>query len=172
MKQIVIINGVSSSGCSSLVDRFCSVVEDGYHKVHVDEYCKQLPSGMWERCGHSDAGWAEIGKSFNKHLAALAHRYDRIIADALYKLPSASEHLFSTLGRDRVFFVQLYCEIEELERREAARGDRPPGLARSQFNAVYSFDDYDLWIDSTRKSVDECVKELWAELSNQALCRS
>lgn len=95
----------------------------------MDEYCKQLPPGMWERCGH----------------------------------------LFTTLGRNRVFFVQLYCEIEELERREAAREDRPPGLARRQFDAVYSFNDYDLWIDSTIKSVDKCVKDLCTGLSKLLL---
>ena len=124
--------------------------------------------GMWERCCGSDEGWAKIGKAFNEYLLRLSTRYERVIAESFYKLPSAINHLFSIFGREKVFFVQLFCDLSELERREEARGDRRRGLARSQFEQIYAFSGYDLLIDSTFLSVEECARELIEQLPNQA----
>ncbi len=164
MKPIVIINGASSSGRTTLVHEFCSLAT-GFFPAHVDEFVGKLPSEVWRRCASSDEGWAEIGTLFNEHLIALAKKHRKIIADAFHKVPDARDHLFSRLGRDRVFYVQLYCELRELERREAARGDRRSGLARSQFDSVYSFTGYDLRIDSTRSSANACARTLMDALS-------
>nr|WP_227011848.1 chloramphenicol phosphotransferase CPT family protein [Paenibacillus lutimineralis] len=41
-------------------------------------------------------------------------------------------------------FVGVICSKEELIRREQIRGDRKIGLANSQFNTVYCFNEYDL----------------------------
>jgi chloramphenicol 3-O phosphotransferase len=160
MKNVIVVNGSSSSGRTSLVNQFCSSVSETYQKTHIDEYIEMLPSGVWERCAGTDEGWIEIGKRYNEYLSSLANRYDRIIADSFYKSKSAIDHLYSVIDRKRLYFVVLYCEIDELERRETKRGNRKRGLARSQYGAVYSIEDYDLWIDSTEKSVAECVSEL------------
>ena len=142
MIKAIVINGASSSGGTSLVNRFCSLANEDYRKIHIDEYLRKLPPGMWECCCDSDEGWAEIGMAFNEYLAELAQQHKRLIADAFYKLPPVIEHLFAALGRDRVFYVQLYCDLAELEHRELARGNRRNGLARSQFEHIYSFTGY------------------------------
>ena len=119
---------------------------------------------MWERCASSDAGWVEIGKAFNQYLLALTEAGKPVIADTFYKFPAAREHLFHIICRKNVFYVQLYCQLIELERRERERGNRKIGLARSQFDTVYSYQGYDLQIDSTFLTVEECVQLLEAHV--------
>jgi chloramphenicol 3-O phosphotransferase len=47
------------------------------------------------------------------------------------------------VGHD-VFLVGLHCPVEELERRERARGDRGVGDARRDALTVHTFTGYDL----------------------------
>ena len=160
MPNLVVVVGASSSGRTSVVNQYCSSDGSDYFRAHIDEFILQLPPGMWERCRNSDEGWTEIGLAFNEHLFSRLGNHEHVIADAFYKTPTARKHLFTKFDRKDVFLVQLFCELEELERRESIRGNRRLGLARSQFDLVYAFTDYDLRIDSTSRSVSECTKEL------------
>ena len=169
MKKAIIVNGVSSAGCTSIVKRFCELSNGEYIGLHVDDFTNTLPKDMWERCRNSDKGWAEIGIAFNHHIASVLENHDKIIADAFYKLPLVRNHLFDILEPQNIFFVQMYCDIKELERREIARGDRPKGLARSQFDDVYSFIEYDLFLDSSDIDIDQCASILNKEVSNHFL---
>ena len=167
--KAIIVNGTSSAGCTSFVEAFQALVGNDRKAVYMDRFLRDLPPRMWERCSDSDEGWAEIGMAFSEYLAELVREGQFVIADGFYKLPSAIDHLFDVLRRDSIFFVQLYCELAELERREQARSDRKKGLARSQFEQMYSFKGYDLLIDSTSLSVQECVQKLIREVPNQTL---
>ncbi len=58
-----------------------------YHAIHIDEYTKHLPEGMWGSCCDSAKGWTEIGMAFNEHLASLHVKYNKLITDAFFMLP-------------------------------------------------------------------------------------
>ena len=166
MAKTIIVDGVSSAGCTSLVKKFCELTKGEYRGLYIDEFTNRLPKDMWERCSNSDKGWSEIGIAFNQHIASVLKQHDKIIADAFYKLPIARDHLFNIIGRKNIFYVQLFCSVEELERREIARGDRPRGLARNQFDDVYSFTEYDFKLDSSNLDIDECSSILIEKVSN------
>ena len=157
MKRLIVIDGASSSGRTSLARRFQQVTSGNHRAYHLDDFVRDLPIEVWERCSGSDCGWDEIGRRFNAVLFEASRTGVDVVADCLYKLDGARDHLFALFGRERVFYVQLYCDLAELVRRERARGDRKPGLARSQFEAVYAFTGYDLRIDSTARSIDDCA---------------
>lgn len=165
MVKIVVVDGASSSGKTSLVDRFALRASGRYRKFHIDDFIKTMPSGLWIERSRSDEGWAEIGKDFTLFLKREHEAFEHVIADAFYKTTEARDHLFNAFGRSNVYYVQLFCGLEELDRRERERGDRRPGLARSQFDLVYQFSGFDARIDSTDKSVDECVEELIRNVS-------
>jgi chloramphenicol 3-O phosphotransferase len=57
--------------------------------------------------------------------------------------------LVALLGAFDVFFVGIHCPLEELERREAARGDRRIGEARADLHVIHTFGVYDLELDGT-----------------------
>jgi chloramphenicol 3-O phosphotransferase len=50
------------------------------------------------------------------------------------------------------------------EQREKARGDRPIGNARGQYALVHSFRQYDLEVDTSLASPEECAQTIMAEL--------
>jgi chloramphenicol 3-O phosphotransferase len=51
-----------------------------------------------------------------------------------------------------------------LEQREAARGDRHPGLARMQFEPVHQHGEYDVTVDTSQMSVEQCAQAIQAAL--------
>ena len=59
------------------------------------------------------------------------------------------------------------CPLEIAEHRERERGDRNIGTARYQFERVHIHELYDLEIDTSLLSVDECVARIIRWISNK-----
>jgi len=51
-----------------------------------------------------------------------------------------------------------------LEEREASRGNRIAGEARSQVDVIHHGIEYDLIVDTSRQSPDECARSILAAL--------
>lgn len=64
------------------------------------------------------------------------------------------------LRPEDVLFVGVHCPLDELARRELARGDRPPGLAAHQYDLVHGHGDYDLECDTSAASPRECAQRI------------
>jgi chloramphenicol 3-O phosphotransferase len=58
--------------------------------------------------------------------------------------------LLSLLSPFDVYFVGVHCPLDELERRERARGDRRIGDARNDFDTIHEFAIYDIELESTK----------------------
>jgi len=173
--RVVILNGPSSVGKSAIVDAFREREESAgkyWHAVGIDDVFGRL-SWRWV-----DLGWpigpgplADLGLSIvdvdgqptmrvGPILRALLRGYQRgtvafadegisVIVDEV-TLDSVHLNDWRDLMRDReVRWVGVYCNADELERREAQRGDRPIGLARAQMTTVHRSIDYDLELDTT-----------------------
>lgn len=59
-------------------------------------------------------------------------------------------------------FVGVLCSREELTRREQIRGDREIGLAGSQYDKIYSFNEYDLKVSTEEMSPAECAGKIFS----------
>ncbi len=57
-------------------------------------------------------------------------------------------------------FIGVRCSKEELARREQIRGDRKIGLANSQFDIVYGFNEYDLEVNTEELNPSECAEKI------------
>jgi chloramphenicol 3-O phosphotransferase len=173
--RVVIVNGPSSAGKSAIVDAFRERAESAgtyWHTVGIDDVFGRL-SWRWV-----DLGWsigrgplADLGLSIvdgdgqstmrvGPILRALLRGYQRgavafadegisVIVDEVI-LDSVQLHDWRLLmgGRD-VRWIGVRCDADEVERREAQRGDRPIGLARAQMPTVHRSIDYDLELDTT-----------------------
>lgn len=80
---------------------------------------------------------------------------DHVIENELW----LRECVQSLTGYD-VFFVGVKCPLEELERRELARGDRQIGFARWQYERVHRFGAYDFEIDTHFHSPEQGAAQL------------
>jgi chloramphenicol 3-O phosphotransferase len=90
---------------------------------------------------------------WNRVVAALAEGGDDVIVDIVLRDAVERWRPF------RVLFVALHCPVEELERREAARGRRP-GLTRGQAAWVQRAGICDLALDKSRCSPEACARQI------------
>lgn len=72
------------------------------------------------------------------------------------------EECLESLTEYEVYFVGVKCPLEELERRELARGDRQVGFAKWQFERVHQYGEYDLELDTLACTPEECALQLKA----------
>lgn len=155
--RIIIVDGASSSGKTSMLRAFAELADQPFAVLSVDGFLPSLPAGVFAARAGSGAGWVAIYRDFFEYVAGHATS-ERLIVEVMLRWPEARDELFTQLGRQNLFYVQLYCSLAELERRERERGDRRHGLARSQYEAVYGFDASDLRVDSTTRSPAECAR--------------
>ena len=65
--------------------------------------------------------------------------------------------IFSDL---KVYFIGLFCPLEVVEKREASRVGRFPGTAESQLEVCHAHGVYDLSVDTSVLSPDECATKI------------
>jgi chloramphenicol 3-O phosphotransferase len=156
--RIILLNGVSSSGKSSIGRAMLPLLADPWFLVPVDEI------GAMRSVVHTRVlDEAEIGAmlrrtrlGYHRAVAGLASAGNDVIMDYLLSEPWRLDDLLETLRGYDVTLVDVRCSPEELTRRERARGDRPAGLARSQ-GAVYAHGDCDIAVDTTTTSAHDCA---------------
>lgn len=69
-----------------------------------------------------------------------------------------------------VVFVGVHCDLDELQRREREREDRPVGLAAQQLKQVHAHGAFDVECDTTASSAHDCallVKKFQSEPPGQ-----
>ena len=154
--DIIFLNGTSSSGKTSLAKALQRQMEAAYLHVSLDAFAVMFPEsklGDPEMCASAAP---KLFEGFYRCVAALAACGNRVIVDTV-----AQEHqapMFKSLLEPfNVVYVAVRCPLEELERREQARGDRNIGLARAQFPQVHSFLRYDVQVDTHEHNAEECA---------------
>jgi chloramphenicol 3-O phosphotransferase len=173
--QVIVLNGGSSSGKSSIVRSLQAVLPDPWLAVAVDAFVEMLPPSLLE----SDAGFevaadggVSIGPEFRvleaawmEGVAAMVRAGARIVVDDVFLGGEASQQRWqkALAGLD-VLWVGVRCDGEVAARREAARGDRATGMAASQAEVVHQGVSYDLEVDTTHADLLACARIIAARL--------
>jgi hypothetical protein len=58
------------------------------------------------------------------------------------------------------YLIGLHCPLEVLEQREKDRKDRTLGQAREQFDVIHKYVVYDLELDTSTLTVEECAEKV------------
>jgi len=74
--------------------------------------------------------------------------------------PDAWHYLLEDFRDQKLFLIRVHCSVEELLRREQARGDREQGLAQSQLSHTHQGREYDFSIDTSNSSPSESARNL------------
>jgi chloramphenicol 3-O phosphotransferase len=158
--KIILVNGASSAGKSALARRLQSVIAGPFWNYSIDH----LRAGKivpFERIDNGEFRWSELRgqffEGFHRSLPAFALAGNNLIVEYIVETREWMDRLLELLEGLDVFFVGLHCALPELERREAARGDRRIGEARTDFETTHQLCSYDLELDSTSTPVDEMV---------------
>lgn len=159
--KIILINGPSSVGKSTLARGLQAKIEEPFWHYSFDHLrvadANVLPMA---RIRSKEFDWAvlrpAVFEGFHRSLAAFAGADNNLIVDHIVETRAWMERLVDLLAAFDVFFIGVHCPLPELERREAARGDRRLGEARADFAVVHTHCRYDLELTSTRP-VEELV---------------
>jgi chloramphenicol 3-O phosphotransferase len=185
---VVVLNGTSSAGKSSLAREFQELraaLGDCWVVFGIDDFLPKLP-GRWvevdawkgplsedgvrlERNG--DRARYHIGElgqrllaAYRRSIAEIARCGMNVVVDDVMIESNEWDHWRAALAGIDVVWVGVRCDVEVAARRETERGDRAMGLARGQAETVHRFPVYDLEIDTTSDSAVDAARRLDAYL--------
>lgn len=151
--KIILLNGASSAGKSTLARGLQAVLPEAFWHYSIDHILAAniLPH---ERIKQGDFAWRDLRPAFfdgfHNSIPALAEAGNNLIVEHIVETRPWMDRLLHLLGPLDVFFVGIHCPLPELERREKARGDRPIGDARRDFETTHTFGFYDFEVNSTQ----------------------
>jgi chloramphenicol 3-O phosphotransferase len=159
--KIILLNGVSSSGKSTLSKELVKKLPDYFH-YSIDDF-DTIIEKMEDR---EEQRLIPIPTEhfFHRTIAMFSDNGVNLIVDQILHNVDTTIDCYETLRDYPVFFVGVHCPLSELEKRERARGDRTVGQAKAQLNYVHQQgEQYDIEVDTALKidsSVDAIVQEL------------
>ena len=149
--RIILISGTSSSGKSTLARGLQKSLAEPFLHLQLDSYIEMLP-----RTDDSEMFRRMVG-GMNRSVAAMSEEGNNLIVDHVLVDNAWLNQLLDLLRERYVLFVGLHCSLEELERRERGRDARRQGFARQQFESIHKGKTYDLELDTSVLSSEECV---------------
>jgi chloramphenicol 3-O phosphotransferase len=148
--RIILLNGASSSGKSTLARAVRDKIEIPFWVYSID-HLRDADVPPLARVRRGDFRWAELREpffdGFHRSLAAFAEAGNNLIVEHIVETADWMTDIADLLSPFDVYFVGLHCPVEELERREVARGDRPVGSARKDAESIHLHAAYDLELD-------------------------
>jgi chloramphenicol 3-O phosphotransferase len=157
---IIVINGGSSAGKSSIVRELQNVLPELWLALGIDTFIGALPprlSGDSTGIQCEDDGHVDVGKSFTAlenlwmlGIAAIGRAGGRVIVDdGFLSGPPSQQRWRQALDGVDVLWIGVHCDPEIAEERARARGDRPAGMARRQALTVHRGIAYDVEVDTS-----------------------
>ncbi len=155
--KIILLNGASSAGKSTLARELQQTLPEPFWHFSFD-HLRDSNALPMARIRSGDIDWSAMRPAvfdgFHRCLPALAEAGNNLIVDHIIENESWMSDLLKLLADLDVFFVGVHCPLRELERREHERGNRRVGEARTDYQQVHRFTEYDLEVDSMQPNQD------------------
>ena len=172
--QIVLLNGVGSTGKGALARALQTITAKPFLHVEMDSFMAMLPAAYDD---HPDGFMYETVIEYRKPsvvittgpvgertlrgmrhaVAAMAAQGNNLIVDDVM-LDGVGADYADVLSGFQTHWVGVFAPLDVLEARERQRGDRLIGLARWQFDRVHRDMRYDLEIDASIATPVECAE--------------
>ncbi|MBR8348042.1 chloramphenicol phosphotransferase CPT family protein [Burkholderia ambifaria] len=171
--QILLLNGAGSSGKTSLARALQTRLGSAFLHVQMDMFLDMLPARyMNDPAGFTFSSFVEDGKDvvsiqsgpiarramegMRHAIVALANQGNNLIVDEVLLGDEKAEYA-RLLAPFKVSMVGVHCPLDVLEERERQRGDRLIGLARWQYDKVHANVAYDVMVDTSKATPEECA---------------
>ena len=158
-KQIILLNGPSSSGKSTLSKALQGLIEEKRNEkfviVSIDDFMKLST----EETIYEDDVFEISGDMCTNALEALKTS-SGVIIDHVITSERIFRQLTSMLGQYRIHFVHVTCPLNVLLQRECARKNRCMGSAESSYTYLFPKDEYDLTVDTSIMTPAECSAKI------------
>jgi chloramphenicol 3-O phosphotransferase len=173
--KIIVLNGASSSGKTSILHALQDLLDEPYLEAGVDKFIFMLPPRYLERpLWDSVLGLAttagvaghRLFSGMHHAVAELARSGNNVLVDHVLVEPAWVQECAGLFSGLPAYLVGVHCPLDVLEQREAARRNRTPGQARAQFALVHSYCVYDMFVDTSQFSTQECAVKIKERLEN------
>lgn len=164
--NIVILNGTSSSGKSTIAKLFQEQMrEPEWLLLSIDDFLSKMPSHAFENKEKFSQNILRLVPGFHRCIASIANQGVPVIVDHVLQETEWAKDLKEVLADLSCLYIGLRCPIDILEEREKKRGDRELGMAKMQFEKVHQGITYGLELDTNIKSPEECIQEIRLKLA-------
>lgn len=166
---ILILNGTSSSGKTSIVHALQDLFDSPFLEAGIDKFIFMMPGRylerpLWDdilgRANRTGESGRRLVRGMHHAIVALSREGVNVIADHVLVEPvwriEAAE-LFADLP---AYLIGVRCPLDVLEQRERLRRNRTLGQARLQHDAVHQDCIYDGEVDTSRLTPKECAAEV------------
>ena len=188
--QAILLNGTSSAGKTTLAKALQQKLNEPHLYVALDQYRDSLPDkyrGLNSPPGTlgydglnvvpieledgrkiTSIKFGDYGKKvlhgMRLSAAALVRNGLNIIIDDILLEPAFLEDYLEIFSDLNIYFIGLFCDLKVAEKREASRLGRFPGTAESQLEVCHAHGVYDLSVDTSILSPEECATRIIARL--------
>lgn len=188
--RIILLNGSSSSGKTTLALTLQRVLHEPWQHVALDQFRDGLPgkvrglnsppgtpgaSGLnivpveldgarVTQVQFGDFGEAVL-RAMRRAVAELAAQGVNVVVDDLLFKPTYLDDYRAVLADLEVWFVGVRCALAVVEEREGRRPGRFPGTATSHFKSVHAHGvPYDIEVDTGEHDPSECAMQILRRL--------
>jgi chloramphenicol 3-O phosphotransferase len=112
---------------------------------------------------YRDYHWPSFDRVFSgmrMAVGAMALEDNNIIVDDVMMAQYDQQLYLQSMPEHKPIFIGLFAPLDIMEKREKLRGDRLIGLARWQFEQVHKGIAYDLEIDNSKLTAEECAQQI------------
>lgn len=170
--DIILVDGPSSAGKTTLCRALQAAIEDPYLVTGFDDFIFMAPPRYYRgadtgRPAEHDAftalGVEMVTTSPPGAPPSVTARFGPVFRRLLDSVRAlADESCRKAFAGLDVFAVGVTCPIDILEERERERGDRVLGRARGLAGMVHGFLDYDVMVDTGALTPAACVSDILA----------
>lgn len=164
--RVIVLNGASSSGKSSIAIALLDRLEGAWYHLGVDTFHRARNKRTW-----TDAEFLPLFQrtvlGFHRAIAGMASAGNDVLIDHVLGEDWRLADLLVVLDGFPVLFVGVHCSLPELERRERVRGNRTIGRAAVQYPLVHQHQVYDLEVDSEARTPEECAGSIHERLQTE-----
>lgn len=155
--KIIVLNGVSSSGKTTLAKEIQDAFDEPYMRLSIDDFINMMPPKMIK----TDLG-NTVYKCQTIMLQTITNLSDAginiVVDNIMLTYFQTLKQYISALHDYPVLFVKVDCPSHELRRRETERGDRAIGQGENQVDDLEPKTMYDITVNTFINTISECVK--------------
>jgi chloramphenicol 3-O phosphotransferase len=189
--NVILLNGCSSAGKTTLALKLQQLLPEPYQHVALDQFRDGMPSrvrgfnspdgdpgaqglnvvpeqrgGDWvTKIEFGDYG-ERVLASMRRTIASLCQSGCSVIVDDLLFKRAYLDDYINVLEPKNTWFIGVHCNIEIVHAREAQRPGRFPGTATSHFEQIHQHGvAYDLEVDTSFASPKDVAEQIVARLA-------
>jgi chloramphenicol 3-O phosphotransferase len=177
--RVVLLHGASSSGKTTVARAVQRLSEEPWVRLGIDAFWSAIDERWMEHGPRASEGflWTEdativpgpvgqrLAAGMRAALTAFARAGNDLLVDDVFIDASWLDAWRSQLVGVELLLVGVVAPVGVLEERETARGNRIAGEARSQVDLIHDGVEYDLVVDTSRQSPEQCARAILAALA-------